>query len=154
MESSRKEELEKWYRCYGDDPDYWATHDMHVADCYKQLTRTKYEEIVGPVNEEKAQKLEREVEERIPEVVLDKTAEQLAIFIAKRMYQNRVSINARQEVLLKELAVLLKEAKDSENAEFLRVEKHARKLLDRRFTAEQVAHFKKVAYEKFDELTR
>ena len=118
------------------------------------MTRTKYEEIVGPVSEEEAQKLERAVEENIPEVVLDKTAEQLVIFIAKRVYQNRVSINARQEVLLKELEALLKEAKDSENAEFLRVEKHARKLLDRRFTVEQVAHFKKVAYRKFEELTR
>ena len=154
MESTRKEDLEKWYRCYGDNPDYWATHDRHVADCYKQLTRSKYEAIVGSLDEEDAQKLEWELEEDIPAVVLDETAEQLAIFIAKRVYQNRVSINARQEVLLKELEALLKEAKDSENAEFLRVEKHARKLLDRRFTAEQVAHFKKVAYENFEELTR
>ena len=154
MESTRKEDLEKWYRCYGDDPDYWAMPDMHVADCYKRLTISKYEKIVGPLDEEDVQKLEWELEEDIPAVVLDKTAKQLAIFMAKRVYKNRVSINARQEVLLKEQVALLREAKDSEYAEFLRVEKHASKLLDRRFTAEQVAHFKKVAYQKFEELTR
>ena len=132
---------------YSDHPIHWSLRDREVVRLLKKMAKSEVEKFAGPVDVKEAQRLEMEFVERSTAGVLDESAEHLAKFMAKQMYKKIVSVNARQEALLEEV-------RETKEVEFQRVDNYASELLEYGFTSEQVARFKRVAHEKYVELTR